>query len=598
MQNPGPPGNAVVGSEVGRACSFSKGASVASSSSSMLACRAAGRLAAAFGRGSQLRTALAGNRARPVVSDLCANGGSPYVPAAWPPLPRDKSTVSFPPPPVTTSEEQPVWTDQVWASPLDIRRRVFCNRSLNMKNIKAVGFDMDYTLAQYRPETFETLAHEQTVDKLVRYFGYPESLYDLTFDHGYMCRGLVIDKKRGNMLKIDRHKYVKLAFHGFRALPREQRMSVYNNADKREEYDEPAFALIDTLFSLAEAYLFMQASSGAACRSAGLARAAVDVRGAVDLCHRDGSIKREVAANPEKYIHDDPGLVPLLEMLRQSGKQIFVATNSMWDYTHVVMNWVISRRKGAERSEDWLKLFDAVVVGCGKPRYFTERSNLFEVHTGTGMLWNTEGGSPMIPIGEEDLPTPILHQPGARARVFQGGYYLDLHKMLDAIGWRTLLVIPELDAELEVLAGCKNNMQELRVLRKQRDALDDQIQRLEWQLSNAPLDGDPSHNMDLSAAGTSSEDELNAFADMLSNLKQQRESLRERHRDLLRSHHEQFHPWGQLMKTGYQNSRYAHQMERFACLYTSHVSNLIFYSPLKSWRGKPDVMIHEDELMG
>ena len=25
-----------------------------------------------------------------------------------------------------------------------------------------------------------------------------------------------------------------------------------------------------------------------------------DVRGAVDLCHRDGSIKREVAANPEK----------------------------------------------------------------------------------------------------------------------------------------------------------------------------------------------------------------------------------------------------------------------------------------------------------
>lgn len=30
-------------------------------------------------------------------------------------------------------------------------------------------------------------------------------------------------------------------------------------------------------------------------------------------------------------------------------------------------------------------------------------------------------------------------------------------------------------------------MQELRVLRKQRDALDDQIQRLEWQLSNAPL---------------------------------------------------------------------------------------------------------------
>ena len=33
-------------------------------------------------------------------------------------------------------------------------------------------------------------------------------------------------------------------------------------ADKREEFDEPSFALIDTLFSLAEAHLFMQASTG------------------------------------------------------------------------------------------------------------------------------------------------------------------------------------------------------------------------------------------------------------------------------------------------------------------------------------------------
>lgn len=35
---------------------------------------------------------------------------------------------------------------------------------------------------------------------------YLQRLYDLTFDYRYMSRGLVIDKKRGNMLKIDRHK--------------------------------------------------------------------------------------------------------------------------------------------------------------------------------------------------------------------------------------------------------------------------------------------------------------------------------------------------------------------------------------------------------
>ena len=32
----------------------------------------------------------------------------------------------------------------------------------------------------------------------------------------------------------------------------------------------------------------------------------------------------------EKYIHEDPMLVPLLDMLRQAGKKVFLATNSLW----------------------------------------------------------------------------------------------------------------------------------------------------------------------------------------------------------------------------------------------------------------------------
>ena len=47
------------------------------------------------------------------------------------------------------------------------------------------------------------------------------------FDWQFMVRGLIIDKKRGNMLKVDRHKYVKLAFHGFTPLTREQRLATY-----------------------------------------------------------------------------------------------------------------------------------------------------------------------------------------------------------------------------------------------------------------------------------------------------------------------------------------------------------------------------------
>ena len=78
-----------------------------------------------------------------------------------------------------------------------------------MQHIDAVGFDMDYTLAMYKPETFEVLAYTLTCEKLVNVYGYPTEVLRYEYDHEYMVRGLVVDKKRGNILKMDRHKYVK-----------------------------------------------------------------------------------------------------------------------------------------------------------------------------------------------------------------------------------------------------------------------------------------------------------------------------------------------------------------------------------------------------
>lgn len=49
----------------------------------------------------------------------------------------------------------------------------------------------------------------------------------LGFDWQYMIRGLTIDKQRGNIIKVDRHKYVKLAYHGFQELSREERLDTY-----------------------------------------------------------------------------------------------------------------------------------------------------------------------------------------------------------------------------------------------------------------------------------------------------------------------------------------------------------------------------------
>lgn len=264
-----------------------------------------------------------------------------------------------------------------------------------MRSISAVGFDMDYTLAQYLPETFEQLAYELTLTKLVP-MGYPEEIMSFKFDCHYMVRGLAIDKARGNIIKMDRHKYVKIAMHGFTELTREERLRAYG--ENMEAVEDSRFAMIDTLFSLGEAYLFAQLvehrdAHPEAYGSRSYADMYRDIRGAVDLCHRDGSLKRAVAEDPGKYIHADPSLVHLLELLRASGKRVFLVTNSLWDYTNVVMNYLCEGKTGGARSLDWLRWFDVVVTGAAKPRFFqSDALSIFQVDPLTGHLSNTDNG--------------------------------------------------------------------------------------------------------------------------------------------------------------------------------------------------------------
>ena len=86
----------------------------------------------------------------------------------------DKKTTQFQSMNVGDGGQDPcIWSSPGGGQKINIGKQIFCNRSLNMRNIVAVGFDMDYTLAQYKPETFESLAYEGTIKKLVHDLGYP-----------------------------------------------------------------------------------------------------------------------------------------------------------------------------------------------------------------------------------------------------------------------------------------------------------------------------------------------------------------------------------------------------------------------------------------
>ncbi|GJM96782.1 hypothetical protein PR202_ga13648 [Eleusine coracana subsp. coracana] len=506
-------------------------------------------------------------------------------------------------------------TGSIWSTPsaeprsISIGKEVFCNRSLNMRNITAVGFDMDYTLAQYKPETFEALAYHGTIEKLVKDLDYPEELLTWEFDWKYMVRGLVLDKKRGNVLKMDRHKYVKVAYHGFRELAKEEKTAAYGSTLIRDSFDEPDYTLIDTLFSLGEAYLFaqlvdfMDSNPGKVPAGTDYPRMYRDVRSAIDLCHRDGTLKKMVAKDPARYINEDLAIVPMLEMIRKSGRSTFLVTNSLWDYTDVVMNYLCgpyTSDVGSGLNHKWLEYFDVIITGSSKPGFFHDdnRAGLFEVEPDSGKLLNAD-----IQIGS---PRSSHQHSKSLQKVYQGGNVGHLHRLLSiasssqilyvgdhiygdilrskkVLGWRTMLVIPELEHEVKLLSESKATRKELRHLRMERDAIEDRVHRLEWSLKFEDL----------------AENQRENLLSERDNLLQKREHVRRLHQETQRQHHQKFHNvWGQLMKTGFQNSRFAHQVERFACLYSSQVTNFGLYSPNKYYRPSEDYMPHEFDVLG
>jgi len=482
------------------------------------------------------------------------------------------------------------------------RGEIFCNRNLNLGKIAAIGFDMDYTIATYKAETFELLAYEGARRRLVE-MGYPSELLEMnSYDPNYFCRGLVVDKKRGNILKMDRHKYVKVAYHGFKPLTKAERDVLYDPAVTTwSTFREPDYAVLDTLFSLPDAYLYCELIGLKEKYPARIPQDFLqiykDIRQCVDISHRDGFIKLQVAADPGKYIVYDPDIIKSLKNIKKSGRKVFLVTNSLYDYTDVVMKYLTT---GGDVSvkEDWRDLFDIIITGACKPGFLTDKNlSLYRVDEATGCLTNTEG--PLF----ESVSEYLEH---GKRKIFQGGNWLHLHKLLGVssgtqllyvgdhmysdilrskreLGWRTMLVIPELEHEVNVLVRERKQEDEINQLRLLRDDLVEWVDSLERELL---------HYVDVD--GAFDEERKEEIEDQLSQAKNDLQDCKLALRHETGDYHSKFHPiWGQLFKTGYQNSRFAEQVENYACLYTSKVANLVHISPEHNFRCMSDVMPHD-----
>ncbi|HLP31283.1 MAG TPA: 5'-nucleotidase domain-containing protein, partial [Geothrix sp.] len=122
--------------------------------------------------------------------------------------------------------------------------KLYALRTLPMGEIKAIGFDMDHTLARYRSPEIDELAFKKAARLLVRERGYSPWLLELGYDPAFAVRGLVLDGLRGNLLKLNRERQVVRACHGSQPMPRPRMDAVYSR--RRLSTAAKGFRSIDT----------------------------------------------------------------------------------------------------------------------------------------------------------------------------------------------------------------------------------------------------------------------------------------------------------------------------------------------------------------
>lgn len=457
-------------------------------------------------------------------------------------------------------------------------RGVFANRTLNLRSVPAVGYDMDYTLIHYRVDEWEGAAFRTARDLLVA-GGWP--IGDLAFDPDRFTLGLVFDLQLGNVAKATRFGYVVRAQHGTKMLSFNEQRDTYR--ETVIELSDPRFQFMNTLFELSRASLFTQLVDLHDAEPLAGVHSYADLywalNAALNESHITGSLKAGIMADPDRYVDLDPGIVPTLLDQRDAGKQLLLITNSDWTYTRHMMRYAFDRFCPAGTT--WRDLFDIVIVSANKPDFFAKTDPIYRVVDEDESLLKPHFG----PLeqghvyfgGNARLIEKSL--PGNPTPLYVGDHLFgDVHVTKDVLRWRTALIARELEVEIADAIGFEPRQRELEALMV--DKVEAEHRQAVLRLQNHDAD-------DGSVAAELGRATSRVFA------------LDDQIAPLAKAAAELGNPlWGPLMRAGNDKSLFARQVERYADVYTSRVSNLRFPTPYAYLRAARGSLPHDDASSG
>lgn len=479
--------------------------------------------------------------------------------------------------------------DDAFLAPPPPERRVFANRTLNLRSLRAIGYDMDYTLVHYDSEAWESAAFDHARNLLLA-AGWP--VQDFRFDPGVVTIGLAFDLQEGNLVKATRFGYVIRATHGSRLLSYDELRRTYSGTIV--DLSESRFRFMNTLFSLSEASLFAQLvdlyDQGLLADVAGYPELYRHLSAALEETHTQGDLKARIVADPDRFVEVDPDLPLTLLDQRAAGKVLLLITNSDWFYTQAMMRWSFDPVLGP--GQTWRDLFDIVIVEANKPQFFSARHatyRLVDAETGTlqphrGRLERGEVyvGSDAFRVEES------LGLSGSELLYLGDHLFGDVHVSKDILRWRTGLVVREIEAEIIAQRLFRARDEQLQELMAEKVRLDHRLARLRLarlrlKRHQGPVPDDDPAAIEaairtIAASAAALDARIAPLARAASSLGNDR--------------------WGPIMRAGSDKSLYARQVERYADVYTSRVSNLGAETPYGYLRADRGSLPHDAFLSG
>lgn len=468
-------------------------------------------------------------------------------------------------------------------------RGIYTNRTLNLRAIKAVGYDMDYTLVHYRVEVWERRAYEYLKQKFAA-LGWP--VEQLQFDPRAVIRGLIIDTEKGNLLKANRFGFVKKANHGTKPMPYEEMNEQY--ARTIVDLSERRWSFLNTLFSISEGCLYAQLVDLLDAHRLpgvmGYQELYKKVLETLDATHLEGHLKEEIIANPEAYVFPDPETALALLDQKHAGKRLMLITNSEWFYTSAMMSFSFDRH--LPKGMKWKELFDVIIVGARKPDFFTSNSPFFEVTTEDGLLRPAARGQlkPHVAYlgGSARQLEASLGLAGDQILYVGDHMFGDVHFTKSVLRWRTALILRELEDEVRELEAFAQQEVQLATLMHQKEVLENESVHIRLLLQRrrdryGPSEGPPDdvllqRQQEIRAQVTALDEKLGPLAKAASELTN--------------------HQWGLLTRAGNDKSHLARQVERYADIYTSRVSNFLACTPFAYLRSRRGSLPHDPTVPG